>query len=133
MSKMTKSQERRFIYGKYGGRCAYCGREIRFKDMQVDHLKPKAGTRPIGKDILGNYIFPDLECLENKMPSCRRCNHYKRAHPLKYFRFLIATIHERIQKIYIAKVAEDYGIVEYKPWDGLFYFEKANHADQTGK
>lgn len=130
---MTRKEERRHIYAKYEGRCAYCGKPITFKEMQVDHLEPKAGRYLNAPDLFGNPLYSSIESLENKMPSCRRCNHYKRAHPLKYFRFLITTIHERIQKIYIAKVAEDYGIVEYKPWDGLFYFEKANHADQTGK
>lgn len=27
-------------------------------------------------------------------------------------------------KIYIVKVAVDYGIIELKPFDGVFYFEK---------
>lgn len=37
---MTK-EERLKVYNKYGGRCAYCGREIEYKDMQVDHIVPK--------------------------------------------------------------------------------------------
>ena len=28
------------IWQKYGGRCAYCGEPIEYKDMQVDHIKP---------------------------------------------------------------------------------------------
>jgi 5-methylcytosine-specific restriction endonuclease McrA len=31
---------RRLVYDKYGGRCAYCGKELRFEDMQVDHIVP---------------------------------------------------------------------------------------------
>lgn len=26
---------RQLVYDKYGGHCAYCGREIAYKDMQV--------------------------------------------------------------------------------------------------
>jgi len=120
---MTKAELRKAVYNKYNGHCAYCGKLIEYKDMQVDHLEPKAYTRAIGKDINGNYIYPNKDRFENLMPSCRRCNHYKRAYRLEAFREIVKTIHERIQKIYIAKVAEDYGIVEYKQWDGWFYFE----------
>lgn len=31
---------REAVYRKYGGRCAYCGRAIAYKDMQVDHFRP---------------------------------------------------------------------------------------------
>ena len=34
-----KKEIRENIYNKYNGHCAYCGREIAYKDMQVDHLK----------------------------------------------------------------------------------------------
>lgn len=31
---------RMLVYDKYGGRCAYCGRELRPDEMQVDHIVP---------------------------------------------------------------------------------------------
>lgn len=31
---------RKEVYRKYDGHCAYCGREIAYKDMQVDHFLP---------------------------------------------------------------------------------------------
>lgn len=105
---MTKTKRQR-VYDKYGGRCAYCGKDIEIKDMQVDHIRPKR---------LGGKDDP-----ENLNPSCRRCNHYKRADSLQAFRGLMLTLHERIRGQYISKVAEDYGIIAVKPWDGKFYFE----------
>lgn len=107
---MTKRQE---IHAKYGGRCAYCGKEIDFKDMQVDHIKPlcNGGT--------------DTE--ENRNPACRRCNHYKRTASLETFRRMLKTLHKRTRKIYINKVAEDYGIIKYQAWDGKFYFEEVQN------
>ena len=33
---------RELVYKKYDGHCAYCGKEIEIKDMQVDHMYPKA-------------------------------------------------------------------------------------------
>jgi 5-methylcytosine-specific restriction endonuclease McrA len=65
------------IYYKYGGRCAYCGREIEFKDMQVDHIFPQHMCIGIHTSKLKN--------IDNLNPSCRRCNHYKRGESLEYF------------------------------------------------
>ena len=112
---MTKTQ-RQQVHQKYGGHCAYCGKEIAFKDMQVDHITPKRLYWTAEKDI-ANHI-------DNLNPSCRRCNHYKRARTLRDFKKLILTLHKRVRDIYICKVAEDYGIIEVRPWDGIFYFER---------
>jgi len=115
-NKMTKSA-RFTAYNKYGGRCAYCGREINFKDMQVDHIDPKR-----------RYFDPKVaDSPINLNPSCRRCNHYKRAHNLEMFRHMLKTLHDRVRDIYICKVAEDYGIIKIEPWDGKFYFEKGEN------
>lgn len=105
MSKIKRLE----VYNKYQGRCAYCGKEIELKDMQVDHIQPK---RIGGTDEI-----------ENLNPTCRSCNHYKRARDIESFRELMKTLHIRIRSQYIDRVAEDYGIIEIKPWNGKFYFE----------
>lgn len=110
---MTKA-ERFQVYNKYGGHCAYCGKKIEYKDMQVDHIDPQ--RLYADKAIADRY--------ENLNPSCRRCNHYKRAHSLETFREMLRTLHKRMRDIYINKVAEDYGIIKIEPWDGVFYFER---------
>jgi 5-methylcytosine-specific restriction endonuclease McrA len=115
---------RQMVYNKYNGHCAYCGIEIKYKDMQVDHIKAKSTNKPIRRDIYGNYVYPADNDFVNLNPSCRRCNHYKRAESLEVFRNMIKTINTRIHEKYIVKVAEDFGIVQYQIWDGLFYFEK---------
>ena len=38
ISKAMRQQ----VYDKYHGHCAYCGREITMKEMQVDHIVPIA-------------------------------------------------------------------------------------------
>lgn len=40
--KLTKD-ERMAIYKKTNGHCAYCGCELEYKDMQVDHVIPING------------------------------------------------------------------------------------------
>lgn len=114
MNKKTREA----VYKKYDGHCAYCGKQIEYKDMQVDHIIPqRASYVCIAAGI-------DLNGLNNLNPSCRRCNHYKRGHSLEGYRELLMDLHERVADIYICKVAEDYGVIKIEPWDGKFYFEK---------
>ncbi len=115
---MTRQELRQKVWLKYNKHCAYCGKELEYKDMQIDHLKP-----------LAYAPFPDdkkseVNSFENLMPSCRRCNHYKRANNLEQFRRLIETLHERIESQYIMKVAIDYGVIEIRPFNGKFYYEQ---------
>ena len=109
---MTK-KTRELVYQKYNGRCAYCGHEIAIEDMQVDHIIPQ---RLGGTDSLENYN-----------PSCRICNHYKRATRLEPWRnYFLGELISRIKKIYIVKVAERYGMITFNEWDKKFYFERKN-------
>lgn len=48
----------------------------------------------------------------------------KRALTLTAFRNRMKTLHERIESNYINKAAIDYAIINGKPFDGVFYFEK---------
>ena len=106
---MNKSV-RRAVHGKYAARCAYCGKKIEYEDMQIDHIAPKGRG---GTDEISNLN-----------PACRRCNFYKSTLTMEKFRSRIKTLHERVMKNYTSKVAEDYGIITVKSWDGRFYFEK---------
>lgn len=42
--------------------------------------------------------------------------------------FLSKEAAEKVRDIYINKVAEDYGIIKIKPWDGKFYFERGEEG-----
>ena len=50
--KTIKKSEREQVHLKYHGRCAYCGKKIAYKDMQVDHLIPLEGYREKARMIL---------------------------------------------------------------------------------
>ena len=103
--------DRQKVYEKYNGHCAYCGKAIAIKDMQVDHIlsKRNGGTNDIA----------------NLNPSCRLCNHYKRAADTEAFRNdLLGGLIKRLMKIYIFRVALDYGMITINGWDKKFYFEK---------
>ena len=117
---MTKKQQRVYIHNKFGGRCGYCGRVITIKEMQVDHM------HPLG--LSGNGLYgPEqlsINDISNLTPACRKCNHYKRCDTVHGFRQTMITLHRRLEKIYIVNVAANFGMLEIKPFDGLFYFEK---------
>ena len=109
--------DRQKVYEKYNGHCAYCGKVITIKDMQVDHILPKR---------LGG-----TDDIDNLNSSCRLCNHYKRANSIESFRdFALGGIIKRLMKIYIFRVALDYGMITINGWDNKFYYEK-NGTDKA--
>jgi 5-methylcytosine-specific restriction endonuclease McrA len=107
---VNKNIDRQAVLEKYNKHCAYCGKKITLRTMQVDHIVPKARK--------GTDDFSNLN------PSCRRCNHYKRALTLEEFRKQLSTLINRLKKNYINKVAVDFGIIEYHEWDKVFYYER---------
>lgn len=79
--------------------------------MQVDHLIPK---RANGADDI-----------ENLMPSCRMCNHYKRANSLETFRQMIVDIPKKLARdSYIYKVGVVYGNILPNERGVIFWFEE---------
>lgn len=99
------------------------GREIAYKDMQVDHFQP---LRAWGIEDAGT------DDLDNLMPACRMCNHYKRANSLETFRRYIAEIPRKLRENYIYKVGVVYGnvIEAEKPIE--FYFEADERRKKNG-
>lgn len=107
--KLTK-QERRAVYDKMGGHCAYCGCKLRYSDMQVDHVVP---LRKGGDDALANML-----------PACRSCNHYKGSTTLEGFRKLVESMPTVLARDSVTyRNAVRFGLVEPKPHHVVFYFE----------
>lgn len=109
---------REAVYAKYGGRCAYCGRQIKYSEMQVDHFVAKRGFCENGCDDI-----------DNLMPSCRMCNHYKRANPIELFRTYIQEIPKKLRSNYIYKVGVVYGNVIENEKPIKFYFERVGESE----
>lgn len=119
MAKTISKKVRQAVYDKYDGHCSYCGKKIEYKEMQLDHLIPKQRER------FKRYTEEEIECFENYMPSCRRCNHYKRAHSLECFRQMIEEIPKKlIRDSYIFKVGLDYNLLSVNEHKITFYFEQ---------
>ncbi len=117
--KTIPKKTREAVYNKYDGHCAYCDKELEPKGWQLDHLIPYQRER------CKKYTEEEIECFENYMPACRRCNHYKRAHSLEVFRKYIEEIPAKLYRDnYIYKVGLDYGLVEAHKHKIKFYFEQ---------
>ena len=105
---------RETVYRKYDGRCAYCGRAIDYKMMQVDHFRPLR---------LFEADDPEANNISNLMPACRMCNHYKRANSLETFRKYIAEIPRKLRDDYIYKIGVAYGNIVENEHPIRFFFE----------
>ncbi len=108
--KKLPDRDRCKIYTKYGGRCAYCGQPITYKEMQVEHREPLARG--------------GLDGPENYMPSCRTCNHYKHTLTVEEFREQIGLLTGRLrERVYIYKLAYRHGRVIENEAPVKFFFE----------
>ena len=117
--KLSKT-ERQKIYANMNGRCAYCGCEIEYKDMQVDHIKP---LRIGGADTLDNMIS-----------SCRRCNHYKSTLDLEGFRTYLHGIHERLSRDSVPyQTGKRFGMIKEVHSPVIFYFERRQKPEEEAK
>lgn len=105
------------VYEKCHGHCGYCGCELEYKNMQVDHMHPlrRGGT----------------DDFENLLPSCKSCNHYKSTLTVEEFRGYLGRILNRLKRDSVAyNVALRFGLIEIKNKVITFYFEKTT-AEQA--
>ena len=109
--KAISKKVRQSVYLMYNGHCAYCGTEIAYKDMQVDHATP---LRIGGADDISNY-----------MPACRSCNHYKSKSTLEGFRKMVENMPAVLMRDSVTyKNAVRFGLVTPTPHPVKFYFEQ---------
>lgn len=161
MNKKLRQQ----IYDKYEGKCAYTGHPLE-PDWQVDHIRSKhmfeqvlvsedyyecpvtkerwSVTEAITTGRRGYYHprktkpHPDVNHIDNLVPTQRLINHYKRSLDLEGFRQYMMTFHVRLAKLprktavektqrrieYMSRIAQMFGIAIDKPFNGKFWFEK---------
>ena len=98
------------VYNKYGGKCAYCGQEIRYDEMQVDHIKP--------------LYLGGADDESNWAPACRMCNYYKSTKTIEIFREELGKLRDRLEKDFIFRLALRYGLIRETSGKVQFLFEK---------
>lgn len=109
--KTIPKKTRQKVYEKCNGHCAYCGCELEYKDMQVEHMKPLS----IG----------GTDTIDNMLPSCRSCNHYKSTLDLEHFRRYLSGLHERMLRDNVNyRTLNRFGLITNNAEPIQFYFEQ---------
>lgn len=124
MRKPLTKTERKAVYEKYDGHCAYCGCEIPFKGFHVDHMKCIKNY-----EYLEEFTGIDVHSIENMMPSCGSCNRYKSTYELEIFRKMLSGIPKRLARdVSTYNIAVRFGMVEEHNEPIKFYFEKVEES-----
>ena len=109
--KPISKEMRQLIYNKYNGHCAYCGCELEYKDMQVDHIL--AVGRGGGNE------------LENLLPACRQCNYDKHKKSIEGFRNRISKdLYKSLERVFVYRLAKKYNLIKEELRTVKFYFEQ---------
>lgn len=111
--------DRKDVFEKCYGNCAYCGQQLKFKGFQVDHLYSRRLGARFPKSIKGG-----INCFKNLMPSCRKCNNFKGAMSLEDFRSELGKQIERLKKNAQFDRALRFNQVQITESPIVFYFEK---------
>lgn len=121
--KVIPKKIRLELHENYNQRCAYCGCDLEYKDMQVDHIKSVYANADF-KQSMSNEEMYDIT---NLLPSYRQCNFYKSSMELDAFRErLTTTMMENLKKEFTYRLALKYGLIEECIKPIRFYFETLN-------
>lgn len=127
--------KREKIFDKSGGRCWYCGCELK-KGWHADHFHPivrdvvpnvdKRGVT-IGYKTGKECRYPELDTFENLVPSCPQCNNFKHSLPIEAYRSLISDqfINTLKQSTGLRQL-QRLGLIDIAPKPVVFWYEKNN-------
>lgn len=122
--KSIPKSVRLLVFNKYNGHCAYCGCELEYKDMQVDHINSVYRSMIIHQGV--------DESLENYMPACRACNFYKSTFTLEAFRERLSTVlYKNLANNFNYRLLKKYKLIEENIHPVEFYFEKIERTDTS--
>lgn len=76
------NKKRKTIFDKSGGKCWYCGCDLSELKWQADHFHPVIRVE-------GKMLYPELDRLDNLVPSCAPCNNFKTSACIEGFRFMV--------------------------------------------
>jgi len=110
-----KKTDRKKIYNKFDGHCAYCGCDLKYKQMQVDHFWPQS--------LAHRQPNIDNNKFDNLMPSCQKCNIHKHGLTPEMWRSELALQVTRLRKNSQFDRALRFGQVKITECRIVFYFE----------
>lgn len=128
--KLTKAQ-REQVRQMFDGRCAYCGEPLPGR-WHADHVEPVIRDLVVKETAHGTYRLtsgkpsrPDLDVIENFMPSCPPCNISKHSMTLEVWRGWLAGHINSLNAYHpIYRLAKKYGLVQETAAPVVFYFER---------
>ena len=107
------------VWNMYDHHCAYCGCELEYKDMQVDHIDSVYTYCDYRKE----KTLDEINEIDNLMPSCRQCNFYKSNCSIEDFRDRLNVVLMRnLQKTFQYRLALKHGLIEENNKPVEFYF-----------
>lgn len=120
MAKEIKQSDRLETFKKYNGKCAYCGIDLKYSEMQVDHIIARRRG-----DIQNEKIINGKNHISNYNPSCRSCNSSKSTFSIEDWRKQIEhKINCLRRDSSTFRICERFNLVKVEKSDVVFYFEK---------
>ncbi len=85
------NKKRQVIWDKSGGKCWYCGCELPEKGWQADHFHSVIRVE-------GKMLYPELDVMDNLVPSCAPCNNFKSSSSVEGMRFRVDEQFDNVPK-----------------------------------
>jgi len=133
---MASKKDRKIIFNKYDGHCAYCG-DLLQKGWHVDEMLAVKRNHKYDKSKQkfvwdGTYQHPERLNIDNQMPSCPSCNINKHSGTIEDFRNLISGFMKHLNEVNTQyKIAKRYGLVKEEVKPVVFFFEKFNRNEKN--
>ncbi len=130
---IMKKEIRHKVYNKYNGHCSYCGCEITYKQMQVDHIMAVYRNYP-DSELERQNITRGRDIIENYNPACKSCNSSKGTLCIEKFRKqLMKRLDNQRRDSSQFRILERYGIIKQSKQNVQFYFEHISDTSNENK
>lgn len=121
---------RKQIFDKFDGHCAYCGELLIPKTLHVDHVISQSNfiwhikNKHKIPEFLNHLTENDVNHIDNLFPACGVCNRWKSVYDLEQFRKEIFMQTERLSNTSASfRMAKRYDLIRYTFKGVEFYFE----------
>ncbi len=113
------NRKRQSVWDKSKGHCWYCGGKLGER-WDADHFHPvirHPGTKKM--------LCPELDVIDNLVPSCKPCNLFKHANTIEGFRYVINEQFDNVPKNSTGmRQLMRLGLVEIERKPVMFWFEQ---------
>jgi len=128
-------KEREIVFNKSGGLCWYCGHDLPERGWHADHFEPIGRYKNVkitdrGVEHFNDMERPELDTIENTVPSCSKCNLFKGSFSVEAFRKEIEQQVDRARLFSVNfRTAERFGLIEVTIKPIVFWFEEKDEME----